>query len=385
MTVKSSYGSVKVEQQTRSSEVGVWATLILFWTAVIAGVTALIFPALGAILWALITHLPSFSTLIAPGSHLFLDLLFGAGAGLAIGLLRWRWGKRKEVAEELVSAMALPEVVNFQRVELASAALHVAAGMAAGLATAFIGAHLSGVFDSRLIVPDSPAYMASIAAGGAGGFGGADSPVSLLLGLSIVIVLVSIVLAVIVHGSIACVAGGGLSGAARGLGQGVGAATVLALTRLFSTELTAEARVARGLEPLTLTRAIDGYTGRPGASLDPLIERYFRWLMAKGHVVTPESIVSEYGKWSADPERRGGNTPRYVDRFVWHVEAELRRRAPTQRLIDPGVAPSIDSNADTLFYPGWFRKALLAGVTMGAMSGLVEAILLLALMPLVSK
>ena len=75
------------------------------------------------------------------------------------------------------------------------------------------------------------------------------------------------------------------------------------------------------------------------------------------------------------PVGRGGrgSPPHVVTEFKWHVEGELRRRNPKERLADAGGAPPLDGTAGTLLYRGWFRRALRTSMVTGALAGLLQA------------
>ena len=375
-----------IVDKSDASDLATSVVLIGFWAVVICGMALLIFPTLPVILWSLLSNLSGLSTLGSPAAHLFVDLLFGTLDGVVIGLLRWRWRKRYEVVEEMVAAVASLDVVSANRIGLSNAIVHAAAGLAAGLAVALIGAHVSGILEMQTIVPGSPASIALGIAGGGGpgGLGGAESLISLLLALFVVIVLLSMFLAVIVNGTIAAVAGGAASGAAQGFGERFGIAIILAMTRLWTTEVTSEGRVARGLLPLMIPEVLDRYWGKPNSLPGPLITIYFDWLRSNGYEISPRSIVDQYGKWGQHLHDRGrGNTPRSVNEFVWQIERELDRREPKERLTTSGSSPALDGRVESFLYPGWFGQALFTGLISGALAGALQALLLGVALPLV--
>jgi hypothetical protein len=154
---------------------------------------------------------------------------------------------------------------------------------------------------------------------------------------------------------------------------------VLVLTRLWTTELTEEARIARGLAPLTLPAAVDAYARAPNAAPSPLIGRYFDWLTANGHPLDPASVVGAFDAWARFLRERGrGNPPREVSGFVDRVRSELSRRAPEKRLTTATGAPALEGTREALLYPGWLRRSLLAGAAVGAMVGALQALLVAA-------
>jgi hypothetical protein len=353
----------------------------------LVGVVFLFLPTLPVALWAMLKSLSALGGLSASVVHLLIDLLVGAAVGVVIGVIRWRRRDRSEVVEELVAAVGSPDVVNAARLSLSSALVHAAAGLAAGLAVALVGAHLAGILGGQSIVPGSAAASAFAAiGGGAGGGGGFEGTLSLLLSLLILLVLLGMLFGAAAAGGVAAIAGSSMSGATQGLGQGLGAALVLALTRLWNTELTPEARVARGLSPLTLSGAVDAYAGKPNTPPGPLIGRYLDWLAANGHPLDPPSVVAAFDAWARFLRERGrGNPPREVASFVYHVHAELARRAPEKRLAASTGAPALDGTPRTLLYPGWFRRSLLAGAAIGALAGALQALLVAAAFLLLGK
>jgi hypothetical protein len=379
MIVKPKHSPLSANQAGRASDVGVALVLVAFWGAVLAGLIFLLLPTLPIALWLMLASLPGLAALGSP-VHLLIDLLLGGVVGLVIGIMRWRWRNRSEVVEELVAAIGSPDIVNAARIGVANAIAHAVAGVAAGLALALVGAHLSGIPDLEIVVPGSAASMAlGVAGGGPGGTGGFEGLASLLLALFTVIVVLSALFGLAAGGGLAAVGGGAVTGAAQGVGQGLGAALVLVLTRLWTTELTGEARIARGLHPLTLSEALDSYARRPNCSPGPLIGGYFDWLSASGHQVDPASVVHKFVQWRQVLHQRGrGNPPHVVSEFVQHVERELARRAPEKRLAAANSTPPLAGTAEALLYPGWFRRSLLSGAAAGAMAGALQAMLVAA-------
>jgi hypothetical protein len=114
------------------------------------------------------------STIVAFGVSTFSELVENAVAGGVvggvIGVLRYQQRSRSKLAERVVDILGEPELLEVRRLGVTTVAVHVFAGMMAGVFLAWAGFPEPGTSRALSVFRDTPIVIWAV--GGSGGFGG---------------------------------------------------------------------------------------------------------------------------------------------------------------------------------------------------------------------
>jgi hypothetical protein len=297
------------------------------------------------------------------------DILLAAGSGLAAGLLLgWlrRLGIDHRVVTELVATTLSPETLDAAKLGRTVLFFHMAMGTVIGLGIGMLGVAAPLLGDTETI---TALQMAAIGSGPGGG----GPPFAVVVALMVVIAVLALIAAVLLTSAAAAIAKGVVTGAIAGASKEWGMAAALALTRLWTTRLTADAAAAPP-RSTPFRAAVEQMTD------SDLTRNYLHWLDRQGIAVTVTAIVEHRTSYEADLNRqrsplRYKGWLRDLSSWVWAVESMAKRREPQNRMHDTEEAPVFDGSQETLFHRRWFRSTLLTGAVEGALAGGVYAAL----------
>jgi hypothetical protein len=310
----------------------------------------------------------------ALGKDVAANMACGAAAGFAIGWLRVHRKAHLQVVDELISAAASPDVVTAARVNATAIALHIAAGVFAGLLSGALGTAAPSEWGDHVLALGGPLQLA-LGGGGDGGGWPADGWALLpsLFAFVLVVCMLTVLASIVLNGLLATAAQSAVTGAAQSAGQALATSFVLATTRLWTSRLSWQAVAAREAPPLTLEGAIQEYAGA-NEHTRGLIGRYLDWLRENGYPLSLESAAECFYDWARFLESRGrGRPPQAVALFHLQIDQEVRKRHPSEWFVEPPGVPQYDGKPETLLYRGWFRRVIRSAAITGAVAGFLQA------------
>lgn len=321
-----------------------------------------------------------------PVDALILEALLGLVVGIGVGLLRYRARVQSRLTEDLVDAVASPEVVSAFRLGASYVAVHALSGLLAGALVGWLGLPLPDLLRGHAeaaLAHATPLVTWLVGSGGPGGADGAG-----LLGL-LLLVLVAALLALLAGGA-ASLGLGGLAAAMASRGAGtVGSSFGLALALTLSRLHEDVPRLSRRprAEPFTPEVAMRAWWAATFASDADrsAVAEYVQWAVAQG--VDP---------LDPDDERNRkrfcgfvGDQGRAPSQAIWRFAEWLPQGLADQRSPRKAVATDdrlwLDAVAAQVFTPGWVRRTIATGALAGAITGAVQAALAGGLLLLLAR
>jgi len=268
-------------------------------------------------------------------SSLIRDAAIGFAVGLVIGAIRYVLRIKNEVVEDIIDAMATPDVLSVSKATLGVLWVlwHGIAGAVAGFVlgwTGMIQLPQLNIGSAPVVLPTAGSAINLLVTNGLFGSGGTGPPPEgshLLIALVIVIVVLLLVIVigtVVVTATLAAFGKAFASGFVGGVSKHLGINVVLVLTRIWRRSI-ARWPNPKNLPPLDFGQEVERYIDQEQASGQvqrrlARIGEYFEWLQVQHLPITPTNILQRLPEYLAGLESSGQKPSRVLAAFQRYLQ-----------------------------------------------------------------